>query len=219
MQDGYKNYQEYKKRSNWHFDNFKPAEPGKDSFTHVCRFIADWTDIITECNLKASARYGANPKLQGSATQIENFYATTKVENDLFNKVADYLGIDNNNIKIHYHNQKTGQMTVEHIDNFLMLRVSNGDTDLSVKPDDTNSMKRFAIMLADWQRGQVFMVGNGFFHQWRAGDCITWEGFDMPHSTCNMGWEDRPMLQITGYTTSRTKEVLANASKDLIVDI
>jgi hypothetical protein len=34
-----------------------------------------------------------------------------------------------------------------------------------------------------------------------------------------MGWEDRPMLQITGYTTDRTKEVLSNASKDLEINI
>ena len=77
----------------------------------------------------------------------------------------------------------------------------------------------FTIMLADWQLGQVFQLGNANWTQWRAGDCITWEWQDIPHATCNMGWWDRPMLQITGCTTPATQQVLDNAGPDQIFDL
>lgn len=219
-------WEKLKNRSDWHFDNLKPAEQGKDSFTHICRFIADWSDVIAEYDPKAWPSYYNNPKqitkestINSATTNLESFYGISNVKNDLFNKVAEWLGIELDTVKISYHNQKTGQMCVEHFDNFLMFRTDNKDNDLDSKPSNPESMRRFAIMLSDWQLGQVFMLGNGLFHQWRAGDCITWEWQDIPHATCNMGWEDRPMLQITGYTTDRTKKVLANASKDLEINI
>jgi hypothetical protein len=74
-------------------------------------------------------------------------------------------------------------------------------------------------MLADWQLGQVFQLGNAMWTQWRAGDCITWEWRDIPHATCNMGWWDRPMLQVTGNVTQTTLDLLAKASPDLIIDL
>ena len=39
----------------------------------------------------------------------------------------------------------------------------------------------------------------------------------MPHSTANMGWHNRPMLQITGYVTDRTREVLATADPKRVI--
>jgi hypothetical protein len=74
-------------------------------------------------------------------------------------------------------------------------------------------------MLDDWKLGQVFQLGTANFHQWRRGDCITWDWKNIPHATCNMGWWDRPMLQITGYVTERTNEVIRYRSKDLRVEI
>jgi len=65
----------------------------------------------------------------------------------------------------------------------------------------------------------VFQLGNAFFTQWRAGDCITWEWRDMPHATCNMGWWDRPMLQLTGYTTEVTKQILNKANKNWYLEV
>ena len=80
-------------------------------------------------------------------------------------------------------------------------------------------IRRFAIMLADWQLGQVFQLGNAAWTQWSAGDCITWDWKNIPHSTANMGWHDRPMLQITGNVTKRTLDLLDNCGRDLIVNV
>ena len=84
---------------------------------------------------------------------------------------------------------------------------------------DYTTLRRFAVMLADWELGQIFQLGNANFTQWKAGDCITWEWKDIPHSTVNMGWWDRPMLQITGFITNKTDQVLNNANKNLLIKL
>ena len=76
-------------------------------------------------------------------------------------------------------------------------------------------MRRFAIMLADWELGQAWMFGNALYQGWKAGDCITWEWQDMPHATVNAGWHDRPLLQITGRVTTKTQWLLDAARTDL----
>jgi hypothetical protein len=226
-------------QSKWHFDTMRPPEPGRDSYTNVCRFLADWTDAIAECKpLTRSSTWGDrnnwNPKVAE-----EGLYSATAEEHDLiragadpkmqiyerakadeveiFQKVSDWLGMEKSMIK--FHNQRTGQILVEHIDNFAAREERENSFKVIDIDKDPEIMRRFAIMLDDWKLGQVFQLGNANFHQWRKGDCITWEWKDIPHATCNMGWWDRPMLQITGYVTDRTREVLKNASIDLDVEI
>ena len=228
-----------KSQSNWHFDTQRPATEGADSYYHICRFHADWTDAIVRCmpltrgstwgdrnnwNPKVAAeglysataeekdliRAGADPKMQ--------IYERAKADDiEIFQKVSTWLGMDRPMIK--FHNQRTGQILVEHIDNFA-AREEREDSFKIINIDkQPELMRRFAIMLDDWKLGQVFQLGTANFHQWRKGDCITWDWKDIPHATCNMGWEDRPMLQITGYVTERTNEIIKNRSKDLIVEI
>lgn len=225
-----------KTRSHWHFDNLRPAEPGKDSYTAVGRFVADYTDAIEQCTPKAVAsswstrnkekvagelysasaeeqdliRAGADPKQQVFARAMAGDVA-------VFKRISDWLGIED--AMITFHNQTTGQMLHTHIDNFAGRKERENsfiETDLDRNPE---IMRRFVIMLSDWQLGQIFQVGNANWTQWQAGDCITWEWQDMPHSTANMGWHDRPMLQITGYVTNRTREVLAaaDATKEIVL--
>lgn len=244
MNDEYQNWNDsrwdfMRTQSKWHFDTMRPAEPGLDSYTNVCRFVADWTDAITECKpLTRPSTWGDrnnwNPKIAE-----EGLYSATAEEQDLiragadpkmqiyerakadeveiFQKVSDWLGMEKSMIK--FHNQRTGQILVEHIDNFAAREERENSFKVVNIDKDPEIMRRFAIMLDDWKLGQVFQLGNANFHQWRKGDCITWEWKDIPHATCNMGWWDRPMLQITGYVTDRTREVLKNASINLDVEI
>lgn len=225
------------KKSNWHFDMMKPAQPGHDSFTNVCRFVHNFKPAIDLCKPKAQAstwetRNHMDPKIAkeglyswnaeqkdlinaGANPHMEVFARAEAKDVEVFVKIAEWLGIEEPAIK--FHNQTTGQMLVEHIDNFAGRKERENsfkETDFDKNPQ---LIRRFAIMLDDWKLGQVFQLGNANFHQWRAGDCITWEWQDMPHATCNMGWWDRPMLQITGYTTERTNFVLNNADKNLEV--
>ena len=119
---------------------------------------------------------------------------------------------------IKFHNQTTGQMLHTHIDNFAARPERENSfkvTEMDLHPE---TMRRFAIMLADWELGQIFQIGNANFTQWRAGDCITWEWFDMPHSTANAGYDPRVTLQLTGVKTDRTYDFLAHPSCLVIAD-
>jgi len=228
-----------KSRSRWHFDTKRLPEPGIDSYTHVCRFDADFTDAIRECMPRTKASswgtrnnfnkdiadkglYSATAEEQdliraGANPDQEVFNRTAAEDIEIFQKVSNWLGMDESMIK--FHNQTTGQMLHTHIDNFAARPERENSFKVTEMDKNPDIMRRFAIMLADWEMGQVFQLGNANFTQWRAGDCITWEWQDMPHATANMGWWDRPMLQITGYVTDRTREVLGGASKNLIVKL
>ena len=216
-----------KATSKWHFDPARPPEPGKDSFTYLGRFAADFTDVVARCMPEtqdstwstrnkekipgelytASAeeadliRAGADPKMQ-------IFSRVGADQEPQFQRMAEILGIDDPQIK--FHNQKTGQMLVYHIDNFAARQERDNSfkvTDLDTNPESIRSM---IIMLADCRPGQIWQIGNATWTQWQAGDCITWEWQDIPHATCNMGWWDRPLCQITGYVTDRTRELLTS---------
>jgi len=228
-----------KSRSRWHFDTKRIALAGIDSYTHVCRFDTDFSDAISQCMPRTKASswgtrnnfnkdiadaglYSASAEEQdliraGANPHAEVFNRTAAEDIDIFQKISDYLGMRDSMIK--FHNQSTGQMLHTHIDNFAAR--PERDNSFKVTEIDRNPdiMRRFAVMLADWELGQIFQLGNANFTGWRAGDCITWEWQDIPHSTANMGWWNRPMLQITGYVTDRTHDVLGGASKNLVVSL
>ena len=226
-----------KQYSKWHFDPSRPPEPGKDSYTYVCRFDADFTESIKQCMpLVKKSTWADRNKYKIK----EELWSASAEEQDLINAGADpkmpvferagdcshigKFGLICSNLglqraDINFHNQSTGQMLVEHMDNFAGTHARENSfkvVDIDESPD---LMRRFTIMLADWQLGQVFQLGNANFTQWRAGDCITWEWQDIPHATCKMGWWDRPMLQVTGRTTPVTDELLARASQDLVIKL
>lgn len=217
-----------KSRSRWHFDTTKPPEPGKDSYTHVCQFRADFSSAIAECMPRAkvstwgtrnnfnkdiaeSGLYTATAEQQdliraGADPHAQVFHRTAAEDIEQFQKISECLGMHDCMIK--FHNQTTGQMLHTHIDNFAARPERENSFKVTEMDENPQIMRRFAVMLADWQLGQIFQLGNANFSGWRAGDCITWEWQDMPHSTANMGWWDRPMLQITGYVTDKTQWLL-----------
>ena len=70
-------------------------------------------------------------------------------------------------------------------------------------------------MLADWEMGQAWMFGNSMYWGWKAGTCLTWNWRDMPHATVNAGWHPRPLLQITGRQTQKTRDIVSVAESNL----
>lgn len=228
-----------KSQSNWHFDYMKQSLPGKDSFTYVCRFEYDFTDIVNKyipiahrCSwgsrnnyndkILSEGLYSATAEEQdlivaGADPKQEVFCRVEAVDEPIFQKISDWLGIEKPGIK--FHNQTTGQMLHLHIDNFAARPERENSFKVTEMDNDPSIMRRFAIMLADWKPGQIFQLGNANFYQWKSGECITWEWQDIPHCTANMGWWDRPMLQITGFVTERTKEVLKKADEGWVVNL
>jgi len=227
-----------KQYSKWHFDPSRPPEPGKDSYTHVCRFEADFTESVEQAMKYVKANTWAD---RNKFKIKDELWCASAEEQDLINAGADpkmpiferfgkagdiigqfgliagHLGL--RTVDINFHNQSTGQMLVEHIDNFAGNNDRNNSNEVVDIDRNPDIVRRFTIMLADWQLGQVFQLGNANFTQWRAGDCITWEWQDIPHATCNMGWWDRPLLQCTGRVTERTQKLLDNASPHQIIKL
>lgn len=214
-------WQFLKNRSRWHFDPFRPPAPGADSFTAVGRFRGNLESIIehfqhnTEpVTWKSGVRtqYPENDPLRHALAEQQDFdvagYNSDQIMFDrafadnhaVVCKILDLIGMDNCDVRFNL--QKTGHLLVTHLD--YLDGFQRGDW----------PGRRFVIMLSDWQWGQVFQIGNANWSQWRAGDCITWEYRDMPHSTANMGWWPRPMLQISGTMTAKTEDFLQKSAAD-----
>jgi hypothetical protein len=70
------------------------------------------------------------------------------------------------------------------------------------------------IMLADWEPGQFYSYGNYTYSQWRAGDVHIFDWANVPHATANASRSMRPVLQVTGLKTNRTRELLADAGPE-----
>jgi len=196
-----------KSKSKWHFDKSIPPALGTDSYTPVCRFNADFAAAIAECMPKTKASSWSSRNDFNKDIAAQGLYSA------MFREIADTLGIDDAMIK--FHNQITGQMLHFHIDNFAARPERENSFKVVDFDENPQIMRRFAIMLADWELGQAWMFGNALYQGWKAGDCITWEWQDMPHATVNAGWHDRPLLQITGRVTAKTQWLLDAARADL----
>lgn len=211
--------------SQWHFDTKRPPlQNSNDSFIQVCQFRSDWSNEIQECESQSKPWAWADYENLdiSNSHQYEGFILTKQMTRDLKEVAADksvdravadhipkfinmskILGLKDCTIR--YHNQRPGQMLHTHVDYLY----GPGATRIEKQP---GQVRRFAIMLSDWELGQVFMLGNACWTQWRAGDCITWDWRDVPHSSANMGFEDRCMIQITGLATEETNLILQSAS-------
>lgn len=207
-----------KSRSNWHFD---PTVVEEQPYYNVCTFSGEWAaDVEKYTNLASpvsrinvndfeNQTYIHNDKIAdlvraGADPTMEIFTKSDASDSLVFKKIADYLGMDQTDIK--FHDQTTGQMLVWHIDT-----VTDGA--------DGQEAGRFFVALDNWKHGQIIAMGNSFWHQWKKGECITWDSKHLPHGTCNMGWEPRPLLQITGLITERTKEIIKNGCKNKIIAV
>lgn len=224
-----------KSQSKWHFDPSRDPLPGRDSYTLVCRFNADFTDAVNAClprakvsswssrndfnsDIASKGLYSASAEeadlINAGADPKQEIFARAAAEDiGLFRDISDWLGLEQPMIK--FHNQTTGQMLHLHIDNFAARPERENTFKVTEMDRNPDTMRRFAIMLTDWEMGQAWMFGNSIYHRWKAGTCITWEWRDMPHATVNAGWKPRPMLQITGRQTQKTRDIVAAAEMSI----
>lgn len=66
----------------------------------------------------------------------------------------------------------------------------------NIDEDQIHNVCRTAIMMRDWDRGQVFQVGDEVYTHWQAGDTYTWKG-DTWHGMANFGPSECIVAQIT----------------------
>jgi hypothetical protein len=66
----------------------------------------------------------------------------------------------------------------------------------NIDENNVHNVCRTAIMMKDWDRGQVLQVGDEVYTHWQAGDTFTWKG-DTWHGVANFGPSELVIGQIT----------------------
>ena len=158
-----------------------------------------------------------------------NFYRGIGFKGDLnkkcikgyetFEKIIDELGLDCHQGRVHI--QRLGQMTPMHIDNQMRYaREQWRKVWLDAGADkDPLKLRRFLIALNDWDYGHAWQFGNSMYTQYKAGECVAYDWTELPHGTANFGFTDRLTLQLTGFITDKTKELMEAGHKDWIIKV
>jgi hypothetical protein len=230
--DGYNSLYDYcRATSRYHFDENRNDLISLDTDCPVVipvkRFSGDWdnavNELIKESN-PASFKFRTTTRksitneweendfrrwgydIDGGYT-IANRILNPKLKDALHYVVESFGFVEPGIIKFDV--QMPGQCFYWHIDNFGgVLKEHRGDYDSAAMGDlDQRNVMRTVIFLDDQRLGQVWQQGNLLLN-WERGDAITWPWRDIPHGTCNYGHTPRPVLNITGVVTDRTRELL-----------
>jgi hypothetical protein len=113
----------------------------------------------------------------------------------IFKNIVDKFNLEKCMARIHI--QRPGQIWNLHLDKLEKWM-----------PDDPTQVVRYFIQLTDWQQGHFWSFGNYTWWGWKAGDVVTFDWLNVPHSTANAGHTARATLQITGVKTKKTEEYL-----------
>ena len=167
-------------------------------------------------NYKFASAIGFEKKSDNSYKQGNCWY---RPGFETFVNIVEALGLDCHQGRIHI--QKLGQSTPFHIDQQMRYSRSKWrDIWLNAGADkDPLKLRRFLIALNDWDYGHVWQFGNSYYHQYHAGECVVYDWTNMPHATSNMGYSDRITLQLTGFISDKTRDLMENGHKDLIIKV
>ena len=208
--------------SRYHFNNFKIDQPG-EWFRVLGRFEGNWAKEVALAQGKpitwATRKFYNNdddtvsPMLEQEENDLRNTGAPVdlKLTDAVFDisacptltRMSEYFAIEDAKIRMHY--QQPGQMFNLHIDK-LQERC----------PDDPERVIRMSIMLTDWEPGQFYLYGTTTYSHWRAGDVHIFDWANVPHATANASRSMRPVLQVTGLKTDRTRQLLEQAGPDVL---
>lgn len=210
------NWELAKERVNYHFDNFKTDR--KEEVVNILGHIVpteEWTTAVEQIVKQArpstweTRGYKGEGILQPredlAAEELDlerggygKDYVITHMSWDIpecFKSVIDSFGLEDCMARLHV--QKPGEVWNLHVDKLNKWA-----------PDDPDSVMRIFIQLTNWQPGQFWEFGNYHWNQWRAGEVVTFDWQNMPHSTANAGYEPRVTLQLTGVRTAKTEQFL-----------
>ena len=200
--------------SNYHFDNRRVEKTG-EWFQVLGRFVGNWTHEVSQAQGQpitwATRKFYStdDDTVSPMLAQEQNDLRNTGVPVDLqltdavfdisscptLTKMSNYFGIEDPKIRMHF--QQPGQMFNLHIDK-LQERC----------PDNPERVIRMSVMLTDWEPGQFYLYGTTTYSRWRAGDVHIFDWANVPHATANASRSMRPVLQVTGLKTPRTREML-----------
>lgn len=114
----------------------------------------------------------------------------------VFQQIADAFALEQCMTRVHV--QMPGQTWNLHLDKLEKWM-----------PENPSRVVRYFVQLTDWQQGHFWNFGNYCWSGWFAGEIVTFDWHNVPHSTANAGHVPRATLQITGVKTKDTDRYLA----------
>ena len=205
-------WDESKKKSKYHFDNFK-NDSQVDKVIKLGRITADYTDDVKQAVANAKpatwrtrgkvGKTRPEEELSSEDYDLEKFgygkdYQITHLNWQItpnLKKITELFALDDCMERIHV--QKPGEVWNLHLDKLEKWA-----------PDAPWTVMRVQVALTDWEQGHFWSYGNYLHQQWRAGDVTTFDWQNMPHSTANAGHNPRVTFQLTGIITERTTEFI-----------
>lgn len=198
------NWEITRARSKYHFDN-SIIDPRWDTVLLVKQIENTWADELQSA-IDASypvtwrTRGRINDPLQRKSEEYDqeeydldrigmprdsvvsnlNYELTPELR-----KIAESFDLDRAMARLHV--QRPGQVWNLHLDKLEKWM-----------PEDPSSVERYFVQLTDWQPGHFWNFGNYVWQNWRAGDVVTFDWQNVPHSTANAGLTPRVTLQVTG---------------------
>jgi len=198
------NWEITRSRSRYHFDT-RIVDPQWDTVQLVAQISNTWANELPAA-IEASrpvtwrTRGKPNDSLQRRSEEYDQEeydleqigmapdYVITNLNYELppsLQQVADSFGLDKTMARLHV--QWPGQVWNLHLDKLEKWM-----------PNDPTKVERYFVQLTDWQQGHFWNFGNYTWQNWRAGDVVTFDWLNVPHSTANAGLTPRVTLQITG---------------------
>lgn len=195
-------------RSQYHFQN-DLVDPRWDTVKLVKQIPNTWTEEL-QAAIDAShpvtwrTRGRVNDPLQRQAEEYDQEeydlerigmprdYIVTNLNYNLtpeLQRIADSFKLDNAMARLHV--QWPGQVWNLHLDKLEKWM-----------PADPTKVQRYFVQLTDWQMGHFWNFGTYTWQNWRAGDVVTFDWMNVPHSTANAGLTPRVTLQVTGIKVS-----------------
>lgn len=204
------NWDLLKQRSAYHFDT-KKWNPKWDKVERIGFIKPCWSAELESVLIEAQSitwrtRGRNNDPLKRQDTEYDQEeydleqqgYGKDYIISDLtynippiFQNIADKFCLEKCMARIHV--QRPGQIWNLHLDKLEKWM-----------PNDPSKVVRYFIQLTDWQQGHFWNFGNCTWWGWDAGDIVTFDWLNVPHSTANAGHDARVTLQITGIRTAET---------------
>lgn len=198
------NWEITKQRSKYHFDTSK-MDSRWDTVILVKQLENTWADEL-QAAIDAShpvtwrTRGRTNDPLQRKSEEYDQEeydldrigmprdYVVSNLNYELtpeLQRIADSFELDNAMARLHV--QWPGQVWNLHLDKLEKWM-----------PADPARVRRYFVQLTDWQQGHFWSFGNYTWQNWHAGDVVTFDWENVPHSTANAGLTPRVTLQVTG---------------------
>lgn len=108
--------------------------------------------------------------------------------------LSQELGLDKETMVVRVQIEEPGHFYPVHLDRYN-LQTTHADQEYN-KEEDNKRNKIYIVMFNDWVRGQMLQLGDNFV-KWKAGDVIAFNLRNVPHCTCNVGYEPNFMFIIT----------------------